>query len=163
MKNMRQSYSGHSDEADRIAKRLLLEDAEKRHREVRSHALNIASWGSHLSPTSARGLVELADALDVPIFRLAFVTVFVVAVLYGVAEMTHWLSIDGFLVFLWVYVILLSLTIAYKLMRMSVRTARLRASVDGGSDKLAIARGVASTLLLLLGVVLTITLAYVVL
>jgi hypothetical protein len=145
--DLHSSFQSNPDETKAIARELLAYDAHRQERKARLQALSAAAWGSRMNPMASQSLVTLADTLGVPIFRLAFIGLFIAAVLYGVMQLTHLIDIPTILAVLNIYGLLVFLYISFQLTITSVRAARLQKSVHGHRSKLAIVLRIGGTVL----------------
>ena|GEM_PF-4819185 len=138
----RQLFKDNPKETEAIAKHLLLDDAQKQQRKVHLQALSAAAWGARMNPMATRSFVTLSDTLGVPLFRLMFIGLFMTAILYGIMMITHWIDLDGILVFMSIYAAAVSLFIGYKLLVTAIQTARLHASANRRATRTVLLRGV---------------------
>lgn len=81
-------YESDTEAAKKIAKELLIMDADKQQRKTRSNALLSmyqSPIGGSINPVNTSGVINLADDLGIPLFKLAGLGVFIAAILYGLA------------------------------------------------------------------------------
>jgi hypothetical protein len=151
---MTKLYESNPEEAKKIAQQYMIIDASKQQRKARSNTL-LASYQSPIgagpNPVSVNGVINLADDLGVPLFKLAGLGLFITAILYGLA-INQLLGFAIVLGFIHYYIIAVTVLIVGMLIRSEVRYYKLK---KAGGEKTPIAahvlNGVAIVLLLLLG------------
>jgi hypothetical protein len=153
---MTQLYESHPEEAQKIAQQYMIIDASKQQRKARSNAL-LASYQSPIgagpNPVSVSGVINLADNLGIPLFKLTGLGLFITAVLYGLA-INRLIGFDIVLGFIHYYIIAVSALIFGVLLRSEIRYYKLK---KAGGEKTPIATHVFNGLAIILSLLLGLT------
>lgn len=119
-------YKNNPDAAGEVAKRLLVMDNEKQQRKARADTIGIAAASSFSrvpNPMELKHLISLAGNVGIPIFKIAFLGLFLTAIAYGLSVF-ELVNVNFVRDFIYVYLFFAGVYVFVALVLNTIRTTK---------------------------------------